>query len=94
VPPIFGPFETDDWARNLGYTEVTPEEALTLYRTARRANLRLLRRLGADDLVKSGFYPELNRQVPLGELIERLAGHDPTHLGQIETLKRSAGVPG
>ncbi len=90
--PTFGPIEPEDWARNLGYTEVAPEEALTLYRTVRRANLRLLRRLGAGDLVKGGFHPELNRQVTLGELIERLAGHDPNHLGQIEALKRSAGA--
>ncbi len=92
--PTFGPFEPDDWARNLGYTEVAPEEALTLYRTVRRGNLRLLRRLAAGDLVKGGFHPEQNRQVPLAEFIERLAGHDPNHLGQIETLKRSAGARG
>ncbi|MFQ5777542.1 MAG: DinB family protein [Terriglobia bacterium] len=88
--PAFAPIDQDAWARNLGYTEASPAEWLALYQTNRRANLRLLRRLSLADLAKGGFHPELNRKFTLAETIERLAGHDPNHLGQIERLKQQA----
>ncbi len=85
--PTFAPIDQDDWARRLGYTEASPAELLALYKTNRRGNLRLLRRVTPDQLVQGGFHPELKRNVTLAEWVERLAGHGPNHLGQIERLK-------
>lgn len=89
--PTFATIDQDDWAHNLGYLEVSPEECLTLYKTNRRVNVRLLRRLTLDDLAKGGFHPELKRKFTLAEIVERLTSHDPNHLGQIERLKQRAG---
>lgn len=88
--PTIAPIDQDDWARNLGYLEGSPAEFLAAYLAARRANLRLLRRLKLADLDKGAFHPEKNRQVTLGELIGMMAGHEPNHLGQIERLKQQA----
>ncbi len=85
--PTFAPIDQDDWARNLGYTQVQPSECLAVYQTNRRANLRLLRRLKTEHLGKGGFHPELSRKFTLAELVERMAKHDPNHLEQIERLK-------
>lgn len=88
--PVIAPIDQDDWARNLGYLEDPPEEFLDAYLAARRANVRLLRRLRASDLEKGAFHPEMNRKVTLSELIGMMAAHEPNHLQQIERLKQQA----
>jgi uncharacterized damage-inducible protein DinB len=90
--PVIAPIDQDDWARNLGYLEGAPEEFLAAYLAARRANVRLLRRLRAADLEKGAFHPEKNRKVTLAEIIGMMAGHDPNHLQQIERLKAQANI--
>ena len=87
--PVIATIEQDDWARNLGCLEATPAELLDAYQAARRANLRLLRRLKLADLEKGAFHPELKRKVTVADLIGMMAGHDPNHAGQIERIKQS-----
>ena len=90
--PAIAPMDGDDWARNLGYTETPPAELVALYGLNRHANLRLLRRLRPADLAKSAFHPELQREVTVGEMIEKMSEHGAGHLQQIERLKKeSAG---
>ncbi len=89
--PVIAPIDRDDWARHLGYLEASPAELLEAYQAARRANLRLLRRMKVEDLEKGAFHPEHKRKVTVEELIGMMAGHDPNHLGQIERLKQHAG---
>ena len=88
--PVIAPMDGDDWARNLGYTETPPAELVALYGLNRHANLRLLRRLKVADLGKSAFHPELQREVTVAEMIEKMAGHGAGHLQQIERLKKDA----
>jgi DinB superfamily len=86
--PVIAPMDGDDWARNLGYTETPPAELVALYGLNRHANLRLLRRLKPADLAKSAFHPELQREVTVAEMIEKMSGHGAGHLQQIERLKK------
>jgi len=88
--PAIAPIDQDDWARNLGYMEGTASDFLAAYQAARRANLRLLRRLEATDLAKGALHPEKGRKVTLEELIGMMVIHDPNHAGQIERLKQQA----
>jgi DinB family protein len=88
--PTFAPMDQDAWANNLGYLECKPEELLEQFRVARRANVRLLRRVKEADLARGGYHPELKRVLTVGEIIERVSKHDPNHLGQIEKLKGQA----
>jgi len=90
--PVIAPMDGDDWARNLGYTETPPAELVALYGLNRHANLRLLRSLKLADLARAAFHPELQREVTVGEMIEKISGHGAGHLQQIERLKKeSAG---
>jgi uncharacterized damage-inducible protein DinB len=88
--PTIAPMDQDAWARNLGYAEVPAPESIAVYGLMRLQNLRLLHRLRPGDLEKGAFHPELNRQLTVAELVERIASHGASHLAQIERLKREA----
>jgi hypothetical protein len=51
--PIIAPIDQNAWAKNLGYLESPISELVALYGLNRHANVRLLRRLKAVDLLKS-----------------------------------------
>ena len=89
--PNIAPVDQNAWAKQLGYLETPAPELVAVYGLIRLHNLRLLRRLTPGDLKKGAFHPELNRQVTVGELVERIAQHGASHLGQIERLKQEAG---
>jgi len=86
--PKFAPIDQDAWAEHLGYMEASIPELVAQFGLERHHNLRLLRRVKIEDLSKSGFHPERNKQVTLEEIIRYWAGHGPNHLAQIERLKR------
>jgi uncharacterized damage-inducible protein DinB len=89
--PVIAPIDQDAWAEHLGYLESAPAELVALYGLNRHANLQLLRRLKPGDLEKSAFHPELKAAVTVAQMVERMAGHGPNHLAQIERLKKEAG---
>ena len=68
-----------------------PAELVAFYGIARHHNLRTLGRVKAADLLKSAYHPELQREVTVAEIVERLGGHGASHLQQIEQLKKQAG---
>ncbi len=88
--PMIAPMDQDAWASRLGYMETPAVESVALYGLKRHYNLRLLRRLKPSDLEKSAYHPELKDNVTVAEMIERMAGHGPNHLAQIERLKKEA----
>jgi hypothetical protein len=86
--PVIAPIDQDDWAKNLGYLESSPPELVALYGLNRHANVRLLRRLRAQDLQKSARHPELHHRVTVGDYVRIMSIHGPNHLEQIERLKK------
>lgn len=88
--PVIAPIDQDAWARNLNYADCRPSELVAFYGLGRHHNLRLLRSLKPSDLSKSAFHPELQGEVTVGDLVERMAAHGVTHLQQIEKLKAAA----
>lgn len=89
--PVIAPLDQDAWARNLNYLNSPPSELVAFYGLGRHHNLRLLRSLKASDLSKSAFHPELQREISVAELVERIGGHGAGHLQQIEKLKAATG---
>ncbi len=85
--PVIAPLDQDAWARNLNYLDSPPSELVAFYGLARHHNLRLLRSLEDSDFSKSAFHPELQQNVTVADLVERMGGHGASHLGQIEKLK-------
>jgi len=88
--PVIAPIDQDAWARNLNYMDCRPSELVAFYGLGRHHNLRLLRSLKPSDLSKSAFHPEIQGEVTVDNLVERMAGHGATHLQQIEKLKAAA----
>ena len=86
--PNFSPMDQDAWAQKLGYLDAAIPELIAQFGVNRFHNLRLLRRMPLEDLSKSGFHPERNRQVTLEEIIQYWVGHGPNHFAQIERLKK------
>ena len=88
--PVIAPLDQDAWARNLNYLDSPPSELVAFYGLARHHNLRLLRSLNPSDLSKSAFHPEMQQEVTVADLVERMGGHGVAHLQQIERLKAAA----
>lgn len=80
---ILQPFEQDDWMKH----EPTKDLSLSLEVVAatRAWNLAFLHSLNATDKAKTFAHPEVGK-IDLNYLIERLAGHDLSHLSQLETI--------
>ena len=85
--PVMAPIQVDAWARNLNYLSSPPSELVAFYGLGRHHNLRLLRSLKEPDFSKSAFHPELQRDMSVAELVERISAHGSSHLQQIEKLK-------
>src|ERR1700690_1953253 len=88
--PVIAPLDQDAWARNLNYLNSPASELVAFYGLGRHHNLRLLRSLKASDFSKSAFHPEMQRDVTVADLVERMSGHGAGHLQQIERLKAAA----
>ncbi len=88
--PVIAPLDQDAWTRNLNYLDSPPSELVAFYGLGRHHNLRLLRSLKASDLSKGAFHPELQREMTVADLVERMGGHGAGHLQQIEKLKAAA----
>ena|SRR5271167_4816694 len=88
--PVIAPIDQDAWTRNLNYLNSPAVELVAFYGLGRHHNLRLLRSLPAADLAKSAFHPEMQREMTVADLIERMGGHGTAHLQQIERLKAAA----
>ena len=88
--PVIAPLDQDAWARNLNYLDSPPSELVAFYGLARHHNLRLLRSLKLSELSKSAFHPEMQREMTVADLVERMGGHGAAHLQQIERLKAAA----
>ena len=85
--PVIAPLDQDAWARNLNYIDSRPVELVAFYGIARHYNLRLLRTVKLADLSKSAYHPEMQRQMTVAEIVERIGFHGTNHLAQIERLK-------
>lgn len=88
--PVIAPIDQDEWARTLGYLQAAPAELIAQYGLNRHHNLRLLRKIGLDDLKRSAYHPERKAHMTVEELVLRLADHDTNHIAQIEDLKQKA----
>jgi DinB family protein len=78
-------FDQDEWARLGDYASWKPAEALQMFRLLREANLRMLRRLTADEWERFGVHAERGR-ITVKDLALHMAGHDMNHVEQIRAI--------
>ena len=88
--PVIAPMDQNAWARNLDYLNTPAPELVAAYGLNRHRTVTLLRRVDPADFQKSAHHPELNRQVTVAEMLEKMSGHGSGHLQQIENLKAAA----
>jgi len=84
-PPLTG-YDQDLWAERLQYAEADPHESLSMFRTLRASNLRLIERATPSDLQRVGVHSERGEE-SLGHLLKLYAGHDLLHLNQIARIR-------
>jgi uncharacterized damage-inducible protein DinB len=86
-PRIIG-YDQDRLAARLHYQESDMREARRDFEAFRRANLRVLAGLSADDWHRVGVHATRGEQT-LRVMTQWWAGHDLLHLRQIERIRRS-----
>ena len=86
-PPLVG-YDQDLWASRLRYQEADFPEALDLFLTLRRSNMRLWEGLSATDLARVGLHSERGEE-SLGHLRRLYAAHDLMHLRQLDRIRAS-----
>ncbi len=85
-------YDQDVWAEFSQYHRIPAEESLQRLAVQRRANLRLLRSLTAEQLQQYGIHSERGRET-VSQIRDMWAGHDLNHCAQIEQiLSRSAAA--
>lgn len=89
-PPLQG-YDQDGWAATLRYRDGALADALAQLEVLRAANLRVLRRLGPEELERTGVHGERGAE-SLGHLTKLMAGHDLVHRRQIERVLAAAGA--
>ena len=86
-PPLVG-YDQDLWESRLRYRDVNFHEALDLFLTLRRANLRLWDGLSETDLARVGIHSERGEE-SLAHMRRLYAAHDLMHLRQLERIRAS-----
>jgi uncharacterized damage-inducible protein DinB len=85
-------FDQDTWAAFTHYDQIPVSESLEQLRVLRRANLRLLRSLSAEQLQQAGMHTERGRET-VAHVLRMWAGHDLNHRAQVEKiLQKSAAA--
>jgi hypothetical protein len=77
------------------HNERPPAELVETFRTMRQLNLSWWRRLSPADLTRTGLHNERGPE-SLGVMLRMMAGHDLSHLGQLNRYieaARRAHVP-
>jgi hypothetical protein len=80
-PAILGT-QQDLWVAALRHNEREPSELVEIFRTMRLFNLAVWRRTSPEDLKRTGQHNERGPE-SLGVMLRLLAGHDLSHLDQI-----------
>jgi hypothetical protein len=89
TPEITG-YDQEAFANRLHYGETPLEEVLELLRVVRRANVRLLRSLTAEERARGGMHSERGFE-DVNRLMQLNAAHDLVHRAQLERVKKAVG---
>jgi DinB family protein len=87
-PTIMGT-QQDSWVVTLRHNEREPSELVEIFRTLRRLNLSVWKRLLPQDLGRNGRHNERGCE-SLGAMLRLTAGHDLSHVEQIRRYVRAS----
>lgn len=83
--PVLLGFDQDLWAQVGDYASWKAEDALTMFRLLREANLRMFARLTHDQWQRCGVHAERGK-LTAQDLCRHMAAHDRNHMEQIRRL--------
>ena len=86
---VIQPFDQDRWAKS--YAAYAIEQALSTFSALRNWNLTLIRSLKSEQLSKGVTHPERGKMT-LRTILETNAGHDLTHLKQLEAIANKSAA--
>ena len=78
----------DEWVRRQQHNQREPSEHLESFRTLRGYNVTVWRRVSPADLTRTGRHNERDEE-PLAAMLRMQAGHDLSHLNQIDRYLRA-----
>ena len=84
--PAIQAWDQDLWMARFTSTGTTLEEALTPWRAAREANIRILRTVHGDVWQRAGLHSERGQET-LEFMVALTAGHDIVHRRQLERIR-------
>lgn len=90
-PTILGT-KQDAWVAALRHNEREPSELVEIFRTLRQFNLAVWRRTSLAELERAGQHNERGPE-SLGLMLRLLAGHDLSHLDQINRYIQATRQP-
>jgi hypothetical protein len=79
------PFDQDSWAAAGHYEKRDARKSLEQFRSAREANLALLKSLTPEQWKHHGLHAERGVET-IEHIVRMMAGHDLNHLGQVERI--------
>ena len=80
-------FDQDSWAGTLDYSEQDPEWSIEVFRTLRKNNLRMLKRIPKPLWNNYGMHSERGKE-SIAHIARMFAGHDTNHLLQVESIRK------
>ncbi len=80
--PIITPMEQDPWVAGQNYNQRPPDSLVEMFRHMREYNLHLWRQMGEREFARTGRHQQRGSE-SLGMMVEMLAGHDLSHIDQI-----------
>jgi DinB superfamily len=86
-PVILGTHQ-DSWVAAQRHNEREPSELVEMFRLMRQFNLALSKTISPSDLTRTGQHNERGPE-SLGVMLRMLAGHDLSHLDQIDSYIRA-----
>src|SRR5690349_9529616 len=86
-PTLVG-FDQELWARVGDYASWEAEDALTLFRLLREANLKMFARLTPEQWERHGVHSE-RRPMTVRSLSRHMAAHDVNHIEQIRRILKA-----
>ena len=86
--PSLTEVEQDRWVERLGHAERSPSELVATLRPLRETNLIVWRSLSDTDLERGAAHEGAGRRYTLGFMRSLQAGHDLSHLAQLDSAFR------
>ncbi len=86
--PALAGYDQDLWVERVHRSDTDTDAALTEFTALRRANVRLLERLGPEDRERTGLHAERGPE-SIAYATRLYAGHDIVHLRQLARIRQA-----